>query len=148
MSRPAGEHGKCALRFGSKVLLHADANKLGEVGVENGYIMVNGNVRGPDVSFVSYQTHPEGIPNAGYAPFAPDLAVEVVSPNDGADDLQTRVIDYLRSGTRLVLVVYLGTKTITAHTPNGSRIYALEDTLDGGEVLPGFTLALREIFPE
>lgn len=110
--------------------------------------MLNGNVRGPHVSFVSYQTHPEGIPNEGHAPFAPDIAVEVVSPNDHAEDVQDKVLDYLKSGTRLVLVVYLlKSKSINAYTPISSKIYQIDDVLDFGDVLPRLTLAAKDLFP-
>jgi Uma2 family endonuclease len=147
MSRPGGGHGKCAALFARFLGNYASETQLGEVGVENGYVMVNGNVRGPDVSFVSYQTQSEGIPNEGYASFAPDLAVEVVSPNDHAEDVQDKVIDYLHSGTKLVLVVYLNSKTINAYSIHGLRIYQVGDVFDGGEILPGFKLAVRDIFP-
>lgn len=75
----------------------------------------------------------------GYPEMAPDLAVEVVSPSDTAEDLQQKVGEYLVSGTRLVWVIYPDTKSVTVFTPGGqARVLGVQDTLNGEDVLPGF----------
>lgn len=148
MSRPGGEHGKATARFIAKLVPFVDANGLGEVGTENGYIMASGNVRGPDISFVAYATHPEGIPDQGFAPFAPDLAIEVVSPHDNAQEVQYKVLDYLNSSSQAVWLLYLHPRSLVIHTSLGSRILQPGDVLDGGEVLPGFRLPIAGLFPD
>jgi Uma2 family endonuclease len=78
---------------------------------------------------------PEGLSD-GYAPFAPDLAVEVVSPNDSAEDIEKKVIEYLRYSTRMVWVFYPTTQTVVVDTPQGTQRLDTDGTLDGGDVLP------------
>jgi Uma2 family endonuclease len=80
-------------------------------------------------------------------PVAPDLAVEVVSPSDRDARVTQNAITYLDAGTRLVWVVEPDSQTVTVYTPDlTARILRAEDTLDGGDVLPGFTLKVAEIF--
>lgn len=104
-------------------------------------------VRVPDASFVRRERVPvEGIPD-GFWPLAPDLAVEVVSPHDRAEDLQTKVREYLDAGTRLVWVVWPSTEAVTVHQPSDvPREFHSEDTLDGGTVLPGLTVRVGALF--
>lgn len=101
----------------------------------------------PDASFVARERIlPQGTPE-GFWPFAPDLAVEVIFPNDRAIDIHNKVWRYLEGGTRLVWLVY----------PDPQRIQVYEDVglvaeltpeaeLDGGDVLPGFSVPVAEIF--
>ncbi len=104
-------------------------------------------LRIPDVSFVSWERIPEeGVPE-GYWPFAPDLAVEVVSPNDRAEDVRDKVREYLAAGTRLVWVLWPKHQSVTVHSPGGaSRDLGPEAELDGGDVLPGFRAPVAELF--
>ena len=104
-------------------------------------------VRIPDASFVSWERVPaEGVPE-GFWPGAPDLAVEVVSPGDRADDIHDKVREYLAAGTRLVWVLWPRHRAITIYEPGG-RFTELGagDTLDGGAVLPGFRVGVEAIF--
>jgi Uma2 family endonuclease len=78
---------------------------------------------------------------------APDLAVEVVSPADSANDVHEKVLQYLDVGVRLVWVVHPIRRTVTVYTGDrNARVLDENDSLDGGEVLPGFTLSVAEIF--
>ncbi|MBI5666413.1 MAG: Uma2 family endonuclease [Chloroflexi bacterium] len=155
MSPASGKHGVIAIRFTVPIATFVNAHQLGYVtAAETGYILYqspdpNGKniVRAPDVGFIAAGRLPEGLPD-GYVPFAPDLAVEVVSPNDDADNLQLKIQQYLRYGTRLVWVAYPKSQTVVAHTPTAVKTFGINDTFDGGEVLPGFTLPVRDIFPE
>ena len=130
---------------------HVKANNLGyTTAAETGYILFknpNGKdtVVAPDVGFISKQRLPHGLPK-GYIPVPPDLAVEVVSPGDRADEIDQKIVLYLRYGTSLVWMFYPKTKTVIAHSSSGIQRFDISDTLDGGEVLPGFNLALRDIF--
>ena len=104
-------------------------------------------VRIPDVSVVLRAHVPEGGIPEGFWPGAPDLAVEVVSPNDRAEDVYDKVRDYLDAGTPLVWVLWPKRQSLTVHTPDGrARDLGPEDALDGADVLPVFNLRVAELF--
>ena len=151
MPPAGGEHGGITLDLGSVIRSHVKTHDLGyTTAAETGYILYknpNGKdtVVAPDVGFISKERLPQGLPK-GYIPAPPDLAVEVVSPGDSADEIDQKVVLYLRYSTRLVWVWYPKTKTVIAHTPTSVQRLDINDTLDGGDVLPGFKLAVREIF--
>jgi Uma2 family endonuclease len=81
-----------------------------------------------------------------YFPGTPDLAVEVLSPNDRASEVEAKVRHWLRSGTRMVMVVDPETQTATVHTSTTTVRLSANDALDGGDVVPGWKLPLRELF--
>jgi Uma2 family endonuclease len=105
-------------------------------------------VRKPDVSFVRRGRFPgEELP-PGHASLAPDLAVEVASPNDLYDELDQKVEEYLRAGVRLVWVISPPSRTVRVYRVDGSGTSLREgDELDGEDVLPGFRCPVRELFP-
>lgn len=149
---PAGfEHGTNTGNLFGFIWNHVRAHDLGRVtAAETGYI-VHTNETGkdtllaPDVGFIAKARVPAE-PIRSYARLAPDLAVEVVSPNDSASEIHAKVNMYLQYGTRAVWVAYPETRTIVVHTPAGAKTLAESDMLDGGDVLPGFTLSVRDIF--
>jgi Uma2 family endonuclease len=104
-------------------------------------------VRCPDAAFVSMERAPQPF-EEGYIPYAPDLAVEVISPGNDADEMQRKVLDYLTYGTRLVWLIYPDTHTITVYTNDGAKILREKDMLEGGDVLPGFSVKVADIFPQ
>jgi Uma2 family endonuclease len=128
---------------------HVIPNNLGYVtGADGGFSLRSvGRGRRPDVAFVSAQ---HGITLVGVDfDIAPDLAVEVVSPDE---DVFKKVREYIRSGTRMVWVVYAEEKIVDVFTPQADgelRVQELtiDDVLDGGEILPNFKLSIRDIFP-
>ncbi len=149
---PAGEeHGSDAGNFFGFIWTYVRAHDLGRLTTaETGYIVhtdENGKdtILAPDVGFIS-KARASAVPSKKYARLAPDLAVEVVSPNDKASEIHIKVNQYLRYGTKMVWVAYPATRTVVVHTPAGAQTLTENDTLDGGDVLPGFTLAIREIF--
>lgn len=151
---PAGwEHGEFTFDIGLVVGGFIRHNKLGSVTTaETGYILFRNPdgkdiVRAPDLGFVRAERLPKEGVTKGYVPFAPDLAIEVVSPGDSAADIEQKVLEYLKYGTRLVWVFYPDSQTVLQHTPDGTKRYSRDDTLDGGEVLPGFKLNLATLFP-
>jgi Uma2 family endonuclease len=101
----------------------------------------------PDVAFVSKSRQPAPSRDA-YNAIAPDLAVEVLSPSDQQDILRLKIANYLAAGTT-VWLVNPDNKTVEVYTP-GQRAYRLgpADTLTGGDLLPGFALPVKDIFPE
>jgi Uma2 family endonuclease len=104
-------------------------------------------VRRPDVAWVRAGRI---APTAdGFVEGAPDLAVEVLSPNDSASEIEERVHDFLAAGTRLVWVVNPFGRYVIAHAADAPpRLYPAGAALDGGDVLPGFSCPVSELFPE
>jgi Uma2 family endonuclease len=108
--------------------------------------------REPDVAFISYDRWPEDrpLPYAG-APVdvVPDFAVEVASPNNYADELLSKALDYLKAGVRLVWLVYPLSRHIYAYSRGTEqpRLFTEADVLDAADVLPGFALPASAVFP-
>lgn len=144
-----GAHGFLALWIGALLLRFAMEHDLGVVcGDSTSYVLQHDPdvVRIPDVSFVAKARVPEtGVPT-GYWPFAPDLAVEIVSPTDRAEDVHAKVLEYLEAGTRLVWVLWPRDRRVTVY-PSAAAGYELgpDDVLDGGDVLPGFQYRVSEM---
>lgn len=105
-------------------------------------------MRVPDVSFLAWNRIPEGgVSTEGYLPVAPDLAVEIVSPGDQADVVHDKVSEYLEAGVRLVWVLWPKRRSVTVHKPGGvARELGPDEELDGGEVLPGFSVRVSKLF--
>jgi len=102
-------------------------------------------VRCPDVGFIRRERAPQRL-SQGYVPFAPDLAVEVVSPGNRAGEMHERVRDFLRFGTALVWEVHPTTQTVIVHTADDAHTIESDGILDGGAVLPGFSLPIAQCF--
>ncbi len=122
---------------------------LGRVyGSNLGYWMNNGNLRCPDVSFVSkdrleYMTRDP----KGFLHGAPDLAIKVLSPSNTVDAMRNKAREYFENGCRLVWIVDPDSRTMTVLLPDGSeRALTVEDNLDGEDVIPGFSLPVSGLF--
>jgi Uma2 family endonuclease len=106
-------------------------------------------VRAPDAWFVSAEHIPEdGIPD-GFWPGAPTRAVEVLSPSDRFADVLRKVKEYLAAGARLVWVIDPKGRSAAVFGPGAplAELLGEDGVLDGGDVLPGFTLRLRDVLP-
>ncbi|MFW6079673.1 MAG: Uma2 family endonuclease [Gemmatimonadota bacterium] len=147
---PAGfEHSRVGVTIATRLRNFVAELDLGVVtGSDGGFVLREEppTVRAPDVAFVARDRLPtEAID--GFAPFAPDLAVEIVSPSDRVADIQEKVLDYLDAGTRMVWVVDPGARTVIVHRSRADiRILRGEDPLDGGDLLPGLRVTVRELF--
>ncbi len=136
------------------VLLANEARKTGEARVypsSMGYQCFPANptrFRKPDVSLVR-STRLKGMdPQTGLMPFPPDLAVEVLSPNDLAYDVAEKVEEYLRNGFALIWVVHPNTRAVTIHRGDGSTAVLHEhDEITGEAALPTFRCKVAEFFP-
>lgn len=105
-------------------------------------------VRKPDVSFVLQSRLPNGRVPKGITPFRPDLAVEVVSPNDTYDELDEKVADYVAAGVPLVWVVSPATRTVLAYQPDGTaRRLTDADYLTADPIISGFRVLVADLFP-
>jgi Uma2 family endonuclease len=148
---PAGfEHGVVGLNLSTPLDQHVRANRLGiVVAAETGFLIATNpdTVRGPDIGFVRQdRIQATGIPKK-YWPGAPDLAVEVVSPNDTVFEVDDKVQEWLDAGTRLVWVVNPKGRTVTVHRPGATPIIlTVNDLLDGEQVVPGFSIRVADIF--
>lgn len=148
---PAGaRHGTVAMRLASRLDRHAEESQLGVVlAAETGFRISRDpdTVRAPDVSFVARERIPPGGPPEGYWELVPDLAVEVVSPNDTAAEVQSKVQMWLESGVRLVWVVYPHNRSVVAHESlREITTLTADDALSGGDTAPGFQCSVAEIF--
>jgi Uma2 family endonuclease len=118
-------------------------------GPDGGMRLMPGLVRLPDVSFVRWERLPVRgeVPDEPVAGLAPDLAVEVLSKSNTRKEMERKLKEYFLAGVRLVWMVDPARRTVQVHTaPDQSRLLTEEQTLDGGEVLPGLALPLRQVF--
>lgn len=104
-------------------------------------------VRVPDAAFISMARIPDDNVEVGFFPVAPDIAVEVVSINDLAKEVDAKVDQYLQFGTQLVWVDWPDAQAVTVHTPDRlARRLQSHDSLDGANVLPGFAVSVASLF--
>lgn len=126
-------------------------NDLGIVLPPDGMMrLAPGLVRIPDVSFVSWQRLPDRkVPRDPIANVAPDLAVEVISKSNTRREMERKLSDYLAASVRSVWYVYPDEREVHVYTgPEQCRVKSEAETLDGGDVLPGFQLELAQFFAE
>ncbi len=148
---PAGNvHGRIAVRVTWRLAQYVEDNRLGTVyAAETGFILSTDpdTVRAPDVAFVS-RARVEAVGEVeGFWPEAPDLAIEVVSPGDSYTDVEEKVFAWLDAGTKMVVVINPRQRSATVYkSPSDITALAESDVLAGGYVVPGFELAVREIF--
>jgi Uma2 family endonuclease len=150
MMSPAGsEHGRIAAGITAALWHHVRKNALGTVyAAETGFLLSQDpdTVRAPDVAFVRHERLDEVADVEGYLPLAPDLVVEVVSPNDRFTDVEAKVQVWLDAGAQMVLVVDPGTRTIRVHRTM-ERIVVLRETeqLDASDVVSGWKIAVADL---
>jgi len=107
--------------------------------------------RRPDVAFVSFDrwARDRRLPRMRSWAVVPDLAIEIVSLTNSADEVAGKLEEYFKAGMRQVWVVYPGQSKIYVYTSTTAvRVLAPGDDLDGGDVLPGFRLSVRELFEQ
>lgn len=105
-------------------------------------------VRAPDFAFVARGRITPEMDTTRYLELAPDLVVEVVSPSDLASEVTAKVLEYLDAGVRAVVVVYPKPQTIAVYRPgNSAEILRLGDLFSVDDVLPGFSCAVADLFP-
>ena len=148
---PAGfEHGDLSQTFGLSLGLYVRTHQLGKVvaGDVGFRLTVDPDtVRAPDVAFVTRERVEAAGRVPGYWPGAPDLVVEVISPNDLYTEVDEKIAEWLEHGTRLVFIVNPRRQTVAVHRPGQPvRVLGLDDVLDGEDVVPGWALPVRELF--
>lgn len=135
------------------LLAHCLANRLGLVWPQETSFQcfpdAPNKVRKPDTAYIRHgRITQEQVMTEGHCSVAPDLAVEVVSPNEEVYDLDQKVQEYLNAGVRLVWVINPQQHTVHVYRADGSTAFLREKgELDGEDVVPGFRVPVRDIFP-
>lgn len=151
MMSPAGsEHGRVAGRIFLRLATHVEQHGLGETyAAETGFQIAESpdTVRAPDAAFVSRERLEAIAPTQGYLPLAPDLVVEVVSPNDSFSSIEAKAADWLKAGCQVVLVADPGNVTIHVYE-SGAKIQLLRsgDRFSAGSICGGWSLDVDDAF--
>lgn len=151
MSKPGGRHGLIAGNIFGYLWNYVREHQLGYVtAAETGFILKQSpdgrdTVRGLDAAFIAKEAAPDGFPD-GLIPFAPTLAVEVISPGNSAESIHQKVLDLLAVGTKAVWVVYPESQTIVVHTAQMATTHHSDATLTTPDFLPGFELKVEAVF--
>jgi Uma2 family endonuclease len=148
---PAGYlHGRLAINITTPLDGFVRAHNLGVVcAAETGFKLASNPdvVRAPDVAFIRRERVEEVGDLEGYWPGAPDLAVEVISPSDTYSEVEEKVFDWLHAGTRMVILVKPRQRAVTVYRSLTEIIMLTEhDTLEGGDVVPGWRVQVRDLF--
>jgi len=137
---------KIGMRIGRFVGNFSD--EIGYVtGADGSYVLSEDYEFMPDVGYISKARLPQEPEREVQGP--PDFAIEVKSPTDSKRELRKKAEDYLRFGTKMVWLVFPEDKRVEVYVPGQDvQEFGMDDTLDGGDVLPGFTLPVRDVFPQ
>ncbi|MEK7484411.1 MAG: Uma2 family endonuclease [Planctomycetota bacterium] len=148
---PAGfQHGRIAAIVTISLGSYVHSHQLGVVcAAETGFLITFNpdTVRAPDVAFISQKRLQEIKETKGFWPGTPDLAVEVISPNDIYLEVEEKVWDWLEAGTQMVLVINPRKRIATQYRSKQEiRVFSENESLDGGDVVPGWTLLIKDLF--
>jgi Uma2 family endonuclease len=146
---PAGRrHARVAQNINRSLDSYVRTHDLGQVFPEYGYVLSSDpdTVRAPDTSFVRADRLDQGGAEEGFYRGVPDLAVEVVSPTDRYSEVRAKVDEYLDAGTPMVIVVDPQNREVVVRTQRDRVELTEDDVLDGGDVVPGWTLPVRDLF--
>jgi Uma2 family endonuclease len=150
MMSPSGyPHGRLTARLAMLIGIFVEKNKIGEaLGAETGFVLERDpdTVRAPDVAFVR-ASRAKQAPARGFFHGAPDLAVEVLSPDDTASEVLSKTQEWLEAGTVAVWLVDPAKRTIAIHRSDEPvRVFGEDSEMIAGEPLPGFRMPVREVF--
>ncbi len=149
---PGRTHGRLAIKLGRYLDEYAEAHNLGEVTSETGYhpAGTDSTLLLPDVAFQRWESVPQPPPE-GYVPAMPDLAVEILSPSETYASARRKAEIYLLNGTSLVWLVLPASREVEVCRMAAAggvdiELVSRDETLSGEDILPGFTLPLRQLF--
>ena len=145
--QPGAIHGRVTNRLAHALTSFVIGHDLGEITNQTGFLIMRNPdcVRGPDVAFIRRERVPADPPRS-FWPLAPDLAIEVASPGNTLAELQQKVIEYFEAGTQEVWVIEPKTRTaMIYHSMNDISVLGANDSLTGGDLLPGFSIAMEEL---
>ncbi len=150
MSPSGHTHGRVTMRLSAPLAQFVWDNQLGEVyGAEAGFKLTSNpdTVLAPDIAFVAASRVNALTDVKGYWPGAPDLAVEVLSPDETSRKVKTKVGQWFEFGTRQVWTVDPALRTVTVYrSPSDSKVFSGSEKLDGNDILPGFRIELARLF--
>lgn len=145
------EHGYIACIVVALLAIYVRNYKLGTVcDSSTAFALKNGNKRSPDVSFVPKERL-KGLkrPPRGFFQGSPDLAVEILSPSNTVEEIHTKIVEYFENDTRLVWVIHPDEKYVLVyHTPEPDWLLRPQNSLEGGAIVPGFSMSVAELFEE
>jgi Uma2 family endonuclease len=151
MSPAGGRHGRVAVRLNKLLAIHVDDNALGATfAAETGFrIAVNPDtVRAPDGAFVRQEKMDALEDDSGFLPFAPDLAVEVISPTDFFAAVESKAFAWLDAGTQFVLILEPESKTAHVYRSRTDiAVYGVGETIDAADVVRDWHIAVADVFP-
>jgi Uma2 family endonuclease len=147
---PGAEHGRICIRIGRFLDEFADQHNLGRVMGNDTFIKLRRDpdtVLGADVCFISYERLPKGPIPRGLLEVVPELVVEVRSPSDTWSEIIGKVLDYLKAGVRAVVVFNPEKQAVAVYRENADEEhFTIEQELTIGDVLPGFTVPVRQLY--
>ena len=148
---PAGfNHGVTGNRLNLSLSNYVYENELGEVCMaETGFLLERSpdHVLAPDGAFVRQERVEPAGEFEGFFPGPPDLAIEVISPSDRYTEVEAKVEEWFSAGTLMVIVVNPRNRTVRVYRSlTDSDLLTEQDTLDGGDVVPGWRLPVADIF--
>jgi len=150
MTKGTWRHGEIASAINFLLRLYARQHAGWSVSVADPGVKLARNpdrLRGPDVAIVRSDRVPTGKGVEGWLEGAPDVAVEVIGDGQSISEMMKKALEYISGGAKMVWLVDVAPRRIVLVTPpDHVRILNPDDTLEGGDVLPGFSVRIREIF--
>ena len=142
------EEGSISADMAASLGLHVKSEGLGKIYIVAGFILDRDpdHVRAPNVAFVRYERTEAIGRTTFFWPEAPDLAIDFIAPDDRYADVNEKVADWLAAGTHMVVVVNPRNQTVNVHTPDNTITLEMGDTLNGGDVVPGWQMPVTDIF--
>jgi Uma2 family endonuclease len=144
MSPSGARHSRVAARIIASLLKYVDDHDLGAVYASEGGFKISRNpdtVRAPDAAFVRAE---RVVDTPGFFEGPPDAAFEVVSPGDTYSEVEEKTAEWLRAGTRAVVIADPRLKTARVHRPGS--VTAMDDAIEIDDIVPGWRLPLAELF--
>ncbi len=150
MAPASPDHGEIAAWVAAPLAIYVKSNRLGAVYIaDTGFLLASDpdHVRAPDAAFVRRERVHLGRGRRGYFPGAPDVAIEVISPNDAYANVDEKVADYIVAGTQAVIVINPRNRTVRVHySHNNVVLLSVDDMLDISAVVEGWSMPVRDIF--
>ncbi|MFN8372176.1 MAG: Uma2 family endonuclease [Anaerolineae bacterium] len=144
---PTLKHGQIVMNVGTPFNLYAMQHKAGRVAAEVRHRLAQGE-RSVFIPDVAYFAGKKPMVDKGSVPYVPDLAVEIKSPDDSYKEMRAKARIYLQHGTRIVWLVFPEKRIVEVHTVDDERPFTEDEVLDGGDVMPGFTMPVRAVFAD
>jgi Uma2 family endonuclease len=149
MGNSGMEHGYIACLLVAVLTNFVLQHRLGAVcDSSTGFALKSGNIRSPDVSFVA-RSRLQGLkrPPRGFFAGSPDLAVEILSPNNTVEEIHAKIVEYFDNQTQLVWVIHPDEQFVLVYRqPSPDRLLRPGDELDGNSIVPGFSMPVAQLF--